>query len=279
VGGDVGTIGPAAPGWARYVAGVVEVLRPDVGGTGTVSTTLPIGAGLSSSAALEVALALALGFEGSALQLAELCQRAEHAAWGVRTGILDQLAIASGRAGHALLLDCGTLEVTPVAVPEGAEILVLDSGQRRSVAASAYAERRAQCEAAAAVVGPLRDASATDVEGLADPVLRRRARHVVSENARVSDFADRLRVGDLAAAGELMGESHASLRDDFEVSTRALDDLVERVTSIPGVHGARMTGAGFGGCVVALAETGSAAPGWRMQPADGARLVPAQARP
>lgn len=260
--------------WARYVAGVVYVLRPHEGGTGTVTTTLPVGAGLSSSAALEVALALALGFEGSPLELAQACQRAEAAAWGVRTGILDQLASAAGRAGHALLIDCRSLEVVPVAIPDGVDVVVLDSGQRRSVVTSAYAHRQDECAAATALIGPLRDASAADAETLADPVLRRRARHVISENARTLAFADCLAAGNLAGAGALMNESHVSLRDDYEVSTPVLDDLVASVAAVPGVFGARLTGAGFGGCVVALVEHGASLPGWRLRASDGASVSP-----
>ncbi len=261
-----------AAGWARYVAGVVSVLRPEEGGQGTVSTTLPLGAGLSSSAALEVALALALGFDGSPLELARCCQRAEEAAWGVGTGILDQLASAAGRAGHALLMDCHSLEVVPVPLPEAVTVVVVDSGQRRSVAASPYADRRSQCEEAEKIIGPLRQATQADVGRLTDPVLARRARHVVSENGRVLAFAEALGLGDLAAAGQLMTESHDSLRDDFEVSTPVLDDLVGRLMATPGVHGARLTGAGFGGCVVALADADGRVPGWRLAASDGASV-------
>ena len=269
---DVADPASVGPGWARYVAGVVAEVRPAEGGTGTVATTLPLGAGLSSSAALEVAVALALGFEGTALELAQACQRAEQRAWGVRTGIMDQLASAAGVAGHALLIDCGALSVTPVPLPPEVEVVVADSGERRSVAASAYAERRRQCEAAAAVVGPLRAASLDDVATLEDAVTRRRARHVVTENARVLAFAERLRAGDLASAGRLMTESHASLRDDFEVSTPALDRLVGGLVEADGVYGARLTGAGFGGCVVALARPGTPVPGWRLRPSGGATV-------
>jgi galactokinase len=169
-----------------------------------------------------------------------------------------------------LLIDCRSLAVVPVTLPPDVEVVVLDSGQRRKVAASAYGERRDQCAAAALEIGPLRDATMADVEGLADPLLRRRARHVVTENARVLAFADLLRARDLVTAGRLMVESHESLRVDFDVSTAALDDLVERVMSVAGVHGARLTGAGFGGCVVALAEPGVPIPGWRVRASDGA---------
>jgi galactokinase len=247
---DVADPAAVRPAWARYVAGVVAVLRPPAGGRGRVGTTLPLGAGLSSSAALEVAVALALGFDGTPLELALACQRAEQLAWGTRTGILDQLASAAGVA-----------------------VVVADTGQRRSVATSAYAERRAQCEAAEAVIGPLRAASSADVASLDDAVVRRRARHVVTENARVLDFAAAVRAGDLAGAGRLMAESHASLRDDFEVSTPALDALVERLAATPGVYGARLTGAGFGGCAVALADPASPAPGWRLRAAAAATVT------
>ncbi|HEX2701125.1 MAG TPA: galactokinase [Acidimicrobiales bacterium] len=270
-----------AAGWGRYVAGVVAEVRPEQGGTGTVSTTLPLGAGLSSSAALEVAVALALGFEGTPLELALACQRAEQRAWGVLTGVMDQLASASGRAGHGLLMDFTTLSVTPVPIPEAVEVVVVDSGQRRAVAVSAYSERRSQCEAAAAVIGPLRDASVEAVAHIGDPVVRRRARHVVTENARVLAFTECLRAGNGAEAGRLMTESHASLRDDFEVSTPALDGIVDDLLTRPGVHGARLTGAGFGGCVVALTEPGAPVPGRRMKAAGGAFVAaagPADAR-
>ncbi|HET7488359.1 MAG TPA: galactokinase family protein [Acidimicrobiales bacterium] len=257
-------------GWARYVAGVVAEVRPAAGGTGTVTTTLPRGAGLSSSAALEVAVALALGFRGPPLELALACQRAEQRAWGVPTGLMDQLASAAGRAGHALLVDFATAAVDHVPLPEGADVVVVDSGERRSVADSEYRSRHGECQAAEALVGPLRSADRDAVEAIADPVLRRRARHVVSENARVRACAACLRAGDAAGAGRLMTESHASLRDDFEVSTPGLDALVERLLALDGVYGARLTGAGFGGCVVALAAAGAAVPGRRVRAAGGA---------
>lgn len=269
---DVNDPSEVSPSWARYVAGVVTVVRPDAGGTGTVTTTLPVGGGLSSSAALEVAVALALGFEGSPLELALACQRAEHLAVGVPSGVMDQLASSSGRSGHALLIDCGSLNVTPVPVPDVA-IWVIDSGQARTLAGSAYAERRAQCEAAEAIVGPLRTASVADADAIDDRVVRQRARHVITENARVRAFAGAFAKGDLNTAGELMAASHASLRDEFEVSTPVLDALVAELTSMRGVHGARLTGAGFGGSVVALAYPDVALDGRRVQASDGALLL------
>ncbi len=271
---DVDVTDPSAvhPPWARYVAGIVAVLRPGTGGTGTVETQLPVGAGLSSSAALEVAVALALGFQGSPLELALACQQAEHVAAGVPSGIMDQLASAAGVPGCALLIDCTSLEVTPVPVPESVEVVVVDSGERRALATSAYAERRRQCEEAAALIGPLREASPEAAGSLDDPTLQRRARHVVTENLRVAAFAQALAVGDVVGAGARMTQSHASLRDDFEVSTPTLDGLAEGLCATGGVYGARLTGAGFGGCVVALAAPGAVAGGWRFRPAGGATV-------
>ena len=261
------------PPWARYVAGVVAVLRPAVGVVGTVRTTLPVGAGLSSSASLEVAVALALGFVGTPHTLALACQRAEHLASGVPSGVMDQLASVLGVDGHTLLMDFSSHEVEPVPMPAGVDVIVVHSGQARALAGSAYAERRAQCEAAAAVIGPLREADVDDVARLEDPLLRRRARHVVTENRRVLDFAAALRAGDLVEAGGLMVASHASLAADFEVSTPALDATVAELSAVAGVYGARLTGAGFGGCAVALADADSPVRGWRLHPSPGARVV------
>jgi len=261
------------PPWARYVAGVVAVVGPADGAVGTIRTTLPVGAGLSSSAALEVAVALALGFDGPPRGLAQACQQAEHVASGVPSGVLDQLASVSGVAGHALLVDCASLEVTPVPMPTGVDVIVVHSGQARTLAGSAYAERRAQCEAAAGMIGPLRTATVDDVARLDDDLFRRRARHVVTENRRVLDFAACLTSGDLAGAGRLMVASHISLAADFDVSTPVLDALVTELTAVPGVYGARLTGAGFGGCVVALADATSPVRGWRLHPSPGASVA------
>jgi len=260
-----------SPPWARYVAGVVSVVRPAEGFTGRVTTTLPLGAGLSSSAALEVAVALALGFDGSPTELALACQRAEQRASGVPSGVMDQLASAAGVAGHALLIDCSELTVTPVPVPDGADVVVFHSGQSRELVDSAYARRRAEVQAAEAVVGPLRSLDVVDLEPLDDPVVLARARHVVTENHRVRRVAAALHAGDLDRCGALMVASHESLRDDFCVSTPGLDALVADLAARPGVHGARLTGAGFGGCVVALAEPGALEEGWHVTAVAGAR--------
>jgi galactokinase len=265
---DVADPASFRPPWGRFVAGVVAVLRPKTGFVGSVRTSLPLGAGLSSSSSLTVAVALALGFEGSARDLALACQRAETVASGVPGGVMDQLTSAAGVAGHALLIDCKTLTVDPVPLPAGIDVFAVHSGVRRSLANSAYAERRAQCEAAEWELDiPLRAATVSDVVALEDPVLRRRARHVVSENERVRVVADAFLRGDLDAVGEAVKASHLSLRDDFDVSTPELDALVARLTATPGVIGARLTGAGFGGCVVAMAHAGTAVDGWRVRAA------------
>jgi galactokinase len=268
---------PAAvlPVWGRIVAAVAAEVRPAVGVTGTVTTTVPIGAGLSSSAALEVAVALALGHpleERRARAL--LAQRAEQVATGVPCGIMDQLVVCEAEPGAALLIDCRSLDTTPVTLPEGLAVQVVHSGVARTLAGSAYAARRAACEAAEQVVGPLRDAALADLDALA-PELRTRARHVVSENRRVLDFVEALGVSDATAAGRLMDESHRSLSEDYEVSTPVLDELCDRLRAVPGVHGARLTGAGFGGCVVALVDAELPADrlgGWRCAPSAGATV-------
>jgi galactokinase len=265
---------------------VVAELGPDRGFDGEVTSTIPIGSGLSSSAAQELAVALALGIDGPPEALARLGQRAEQRASGVPCGLMDQLASAVGLEGHALLMDFTSGSVEAIPLPSGVDVVVVHSGQHRALATSGYAERRAACERAAAIIGPLRDiaviragagagaGAGTDALGaIDDPVVRRRARHVITENARVGAFAEALAARDLAAAGQLMVESHASLRDDFEVSTPALDALVERLIATPGVHGARLTGAGFGGCVVALTDPETLDEGWTVRPSGGARRL------
>lgn len=270
---DVSDPSSVTPIWARYVAGVVTELRPSTGFDGEVTTTIPLGAGLSSSAALEVAVALALGWDGDSLGLAQLCQRAEQRAAGVPCGIMDQLICTEGSPGGALLIDCGDLTSARVLVPlpPGAEIVVVHSGESRSLAGSAYTDRVRECAAAEAVIGPLRSATVGDVAHIDDLLVRARARHVVTENARVRDFAAALAAADIDDAGQIMNASHASLRDDYEVSTPMLDSLAESLRARPGVCGARLTGAGFGGCVVALCESGALQDvGWVVHPTVGA---------
>lgn len=273
---DVDDPSRLSPGWARYVGAVVAEVRPRRGLIGTVTSDVPAGAGLSSSAALEIACALAIGASAEEpLALARLCQRAEHRAVGVPSGIMDQLASAAGIEGHALLIDCNSMRITPVGLPapDVAEFVVVHSGQQRTLAGSAYADRVAQCEAAQALIGPLRSATAADVSTITDPVVRSRARHVVGENERVRSFVSALTDGDVVAAGSMMDASHASLRDDYGVSTDVLDALCARLRMLPGVLGVRLTGAGFGGCVVAMCRPGAITEGWRVRAVGGAYVV------
>ncbi|MDE0160973.1 MAG: hypothetical protein OXL98_04490 [Acidimicrobiaceae bacterium] len=261
-----------SPPWARHLAGVAAEMRATVGFTGQMSSDLPV-AGLSSSAAVQVAVALMLGHPGPPLAIAELCQTAEHRSTGVPCGIMDQLTVAAGVAGHALLIDCHSLEITPFPVPENVEVLIVHSGEHRELTNSAYARRRAECEAAQQVVGPLRLASLDAIGGIDDAILRARARHVVSENQRVRDFAEALAEGDYSEAGHQMVESHRSLGQDFEVSTPTLDTLVAELATVPGVYGARLTGAGFGGAVVALSRPGALDRGFLAIASAGARTL------
>ena len=245
------------PVWGRFVAGVVRVLTDDgiaVPGIDlAVTSTVPPGSGLTSSSALSVALTLALADAADArldpLGIARLALAGEVAATGVPGGLMDQLASLFGQAGHALLVDCRSNEVTPVPISPGVAVLVVHSGVPRTLAGTAYAARRAECEGIASRLGveTLRDATSAQV--YREP----RARHVVSENARVLETAAALPDGDLAVLGPLLLASHASLRDDYEVSIPELDLLVEVLVEC-GAAGARLTGAGFGGCVVALAQ-------------------------
>ena len=272
-GGD-GDLGP--PGWGRLAAAVVGALGPVPGGEVLVSSSIPIGAGLSSSAAFSVALALSLGAPPDPKRLAVLCRDAEARA-GADVGLMDPFVIVAAHEGSALLIDFEDLAASDVAVPDDAEFTVVHSGAVRQLASSAYAERRAECARAAALIGVLGHATTGAADAISDPLLRRRARHVVSECRRVHEFVVALGSDDLSAAGALMDESHRSLRDDFGVSTPAIDALVEQLAATPGVHGARLTGGGFGGCVVALSERGALDPGawrhgaWRVRPSAGAR--------
>ncbi len=269
---------PPQPGtidsWGRYVAAVVAELGPERGLDGVVETTIPIGSGLSSSAALEVAVAIALGFDGTPIELAELCRRAEHAATGVRTGIMDQLCIAAATEGHAALIDCHSLDITDVPLPPPSEVeFVVRFVAGRTLEGSEYDTRVAECAMAEELIGPLRLADLDAVAAIDGPVIRSRARHVVSENRRVRDYADALAAGDLATAGAIMVDGHRSLRDDYATSIPIMDAAVEELMATPGVLGARMTGGGFGGCVVAMSEPGTGLDGWPVVPVAGAGHV------
>jgi len=262
-------------GWFGYIAGVAWAMlnagHPLSGIDVAIASDLPVGAGLSSSAALEIAVARALaevsGIAWDPVTFARLAQRAEHEFAGVSCGIMDQLSVAAAREDCALLIDCRSLATRDVAIPENARLIVFDSGIRRDLASSAYNDRRAACARVVAAarwrhawVHALRDvddALLTEVAPSLDPVDVRRAAHVVAENQRPAALADAFHGGDLAKAGRLMLHSHASLRDLYEVSLPELDTLVELASGEPGCSGARLTGAGFGGCVIALVEEGS----------------------
>ena len=270
---DVDELSPnagQAHGWGEYVKGVAWALR-EAGHTlngweGAIAGEVPIGAGLSSSAAIEVAAARAFA-DVSALPwdptvMAQIAQRAENQWVGLQCGIMDQLASAAGRRGHAILIDCRTLALQPIAIPDGLRVVVLDTTTRRDLTSSAYNERRRECETAARAYGAasLRDVRpgqlAARPPGISD-VAFRRARHVVTENARVLQMTSALPEGDLRRVAALMDESHQSLRDDFDVSSPALDAIVAAAQRAGSV-GARMTGAGFGGCAVALVTSSRA---------------------
>ena len=270
-----------ASGWRAYVRGVVAELRraghPLVGADLEIGGDLQQGAGLSSSAALEVALCLALlALAGEArtdpVGLARLCSRVESDWVGAQTGMLDQLASLYGAPGMAMLIDFRTFEVEPIPLrlEDGWQLVTLDSGERHANASSAYNQRRAECSEACKLLGvdSLRQASWDAVEGLPER-LRLRARHVLSENMRVRDTVGALRKGDLLAVGELLNASHASLRDQYEVSTAAVEVAVERLLHA-GATGARIVGGGFGGHVLGLLPPGA-------RPPEGVREVHADA--
>ena len=257
--------------WSAYPAGVLagfQKLGWEIPGfEADVSATLPAGGGLSSSAALEVATATLVetlcGRSLEPLEKALLCQAAEHAFAGVPCGIMDQTAVCCARAGHALLIDCRSLELQHVFLPAELSVLVINSGVKHSLADGSYARRREECAAAAAGLGlaSLRDLPAADATARLTSLPlpeRARARHVVSENDRVLRFTEALAKRDWPTAGRLMAESHWSLSRDYEVSCPELDQIVKRAMVLPGVYGCRMTGGGFGGCAVALVDAARA---------------------
>ena len=259
----------ASQPWSDYIRGVAAVLQAEGVGLGgldmLVAGDIPQGSGLSSSASLSVASGMALGGlfapgRFDATQIALIAQRAECDFVGMRCGNMDQLASAHGVAGHALLVDCRSLDVRPVAMPPDTAVLIVHSGISRGLVDGHYNERRAQCEAVARQLGAaaLRDVTPGQLEAARadlDPVAYRRARHVVTENVRTLDAAAAMEWGDLMALGNAMAESHASMQGDFEITLPAIDRLVAELQDAIGGHGgARMTGGGFGGAVVALVE-------------------------
>ncbi|XP_027811521.1 galactokinase isoform X1 [Marmota flaviventris] len=283
---------PGTPRWANYVKGVIQhyPASPIPGFSAVVVSSVPLGGGLSSSASLEVAtytflqqlcpapmwpllvFLLGPGFptspyatdSGAIAARAQVCQRAEHSFAGVPCGIMDQLIALLGQKGHALLIDCRSLETSlvPLSDPKLA-VLITNSNVRHSLGSSEYPLRRRQCEEVARALGKesLREVRLEELEAGRELVSKegfRRARHVVGEIRRTAQAAAALSRGDYRAFGRLMVESHYSLRDDYEVSCSELDQLVEAALSVPGVYGSRMTGGGFGGCTVTLLEASAA---------------------
>ncbi len=249
-------------GWIDYVKGVARVLQKHGhalnGFEGVIQSDVPIGAGLSSSAAIEVASLFAFSAASSLnlswLEQVSFAQQAEREWIGMNCGVMDQMTSVKGDEGKAIFLDCRTMDFRYVPLPEGAVIVVMDTGTRRELKDSRYNERRAECEAAARYFKKksLRDVSLEEISSAAVPDLfKRRARHVVSENLRVLTVATNS-AADARFIGNLLNESHQSLRDDFEVSSFALDTIVEIAQREPDCYGARMTGAGFAGCAIAL---------------------------
>lgn len=259
--------------WPAYVAGPAALLAArasrTVGADVAIASDVPIGAGLSSSAAAEVSIATALAalwqVSPPPLELARLCQRAEHEYAGVPCGLMDQLASVMGREGHALRIDCRDNLVLPIALPDASRlaIVVANSGVRHALAGGEYAARRAACHAAARAMGlhSLREATEARLDAATMPDDQREcALHIIRENARVLAFAEALGAGNLAAAGARMFESHESLRDLYRVSCAELDTLVAAARTVPGVFGSRLTGGGFGGCTVTLCAPGAVGP-------------------
>jgi len=303
--------GPPRRHWSDFVRGVAATLQGAghrlSGANLVIHGEVPLGAGLSSSASLEIATGLALtstaGEAVPRLELAKLCQRAEHVYVGTRCGIMDQFIASFGTTGNALMLDCRSLEYQLVPLAHDLRLVVCNSMVRHELASGEYNRRRADCEAGVKLlaqhlpgVRALRDVQIRDLEkykAILPPKIYRRCRHVVTEDQRVIASANALRSQDSARFGELMYESHASLRDDYEVSCKELDLLVELAAALPGVIGARMTGGGFGGCTVNLVRNDCAAgfeehivPGYRQatgitpdiyvcEPAQGAEAWPA----
>jgi len=254
--------------WLEYIKGIAWALQqagyPLTGWEGLITSSIPIGAGLSSSAALELAATQAFaavsGYPWEAIKMAQIGQQAERDWVGVNCGVMDQMVSAVGRAGQALLIDCRSLKTELVPLPPDIAIVVLDTATRRGLVDSAYNERREQCKIAARFFGvpALRDVSQTEFDAKAkalDPVVNRRARHVIGENIRTREAVRAMSQKDAGKLGQLINASHFSLRDDFEVSSPELDQMVGCAQQDCACYGARMTGAGFGGCAIAIVQT------------------------
>ncbi len=268
---DLNNIEHTDAGWIEYAKGMswalLEAGYSLSGWEGVLAGDVPGGAGLSSSAALEMAIGRAFeavaGETWDGTKLALLGQTTENDWMGANTGIMDQMISANGQQDHALFIDCRSLDAELVPLPAGSCIVVMDTSTRHSHVDGEYNERRAQCEAAAAAfeVKALRDVSVADFNAksaILEALTRQRARHVVTENERTLAAANAMKAGDVATLGKLMNASHVSMRDDFEISSTALDKMVEIAQAQPNCYGARMTGGGFAGCAVALVDVDAA---------------------
>ena len=242
--------------WSDYVIGVARQLQLRRGRDLLIYSTVPLGAGLSSSAALEVSTALALGWAGDlpSLELTKLCRCAENDFIGLPSGIMDQYVSVFARENTALLIDCRSLASEPVQLPGGVAIVAVNSMVKHELSQSAYRERVAECAEAEREIGSLRDATLDLLGSIHNPVTVQRARHIITENQRVVEFVAASRKGDLAGMGRLLVASHRSLQSDYEVSCAELDFLVDTALTLPGTFGARMIGGGFGGCTVNLVD-------------------------
>jgi galactokinase len=262
---DIAGLRPARD-WTDYAIGVARQI-PNLGALDVlIYSTVPVGAGLSSSAALEVSVALALGSQARGIELAKLARRSENDFVGNPCGIMDQYVSVCGRAGAAIKIDCRSLDHETVTLPGGVAIVVVNTMVKHELSGSAYRDRVRECaEAVEAIraggnpgVLSLRDASLAQLDLISDPVARKRARHVISEDSRVEEFVAASARSDVGELGRLFVASHRSLQHDYEVSCEELDFLVDAAVAVPGVYGARMTGGGFGGCTVNLVDAAAA---------------------
>ncbi|MFZ1040107.1 MAG: galactokinase [Anaerolineales bacterium] len=256
-------------GWAEYLKGIAYILQAEgcelSGWEGVMMGDVPRGSGLSSSAAVEMATARVFAsisnLKWDAAYMARIGQRAENEWVGVNCGIMDQMASAACKEGHALFLDCRSLKIQHVPLPERVAIVVMDTSTRRGLVDSAYNERRSQCEEAARFFGvkALRDVSLDEFEkrksGLREVVMRR-ARHIITDDQRVLDAVQAMQANDVVRLGNILNAGHISLRDDFEITNDALNQIVEAAQEQSSCYGARMTGGGFGGCAIALVDAG-----------------------
>lgn len=237
----------------RFIKAAVTVIKDVNASKLEITSDLPISSGLSSSAAFSVALLMSLGFKyNSKLELAKAAQKTEHLATGVPCGLLDQIAITMAEAGKALLINFSELSISSIPIPNEAVFLVIHSGIYRTLENQAYADRVKQADALAKLLGPLNEVGLEDLKSIKDPLLKRRAVHIITENERVKQASEALKQNDLSCFGQLLYQSHESLSKNYDVSTKEIDQIINYLKSIKEVIGARLTGAGFGGCIIAV---------------------------